>query len=428
MASVNNSIKNEEKNVPELRFAEFSGEWQEKKLGKIYSWIRTNSLSRDKLTDQSRTIQNIHYGDIHSLYPSWFEQANLKIPYIKDANFIAAVKADDFCRKGDVIIADASEDYKDIGKAIEIINVKENSLVAGLHTYIARPRLKVAIGFSCYLFQSNDVRQKIQKIAQGISVLGISKTNLEKISLLTPEFKEQQKIANFLTSVDDKLAKLKRKQQCLQQYKQGIMQQIFSQQLRFKEDDGSDFPDWQEKKLAQVLELIIREVPKPKTNYLALGVRSHMKGTFQKIDFNPMSVAMDKLFIVRPKDLIVNITFAWEGAIAIVKNEDDGALVSHRFPTYSFKINETTDKYFKQIIQLKQFKYMLDLISPGGAGRNRVLSKKEFLKLKWNFPCPQEQQKIADFLAAIDNKITAVNQQISQTQQFKQGLLQKMFV
>ena len=118
-----------------------------------------------------------------------------------------------------------------------------------------------------------------------------------------------------------------------------------------------------------------------------------MKGTFQKPDSDPEAIAMDKLYVVRANDLVVNITFAWEGAIAIAQTEDDGGLVSHRFPTYTFKPDQATHRYFKHIIQLKRFKYMLDIISPGGAGRNRVLSKTEFLKLKWNLPSVKEQEK-----------------------------------
>ncbi len=153
-----------------------------------------------------------------------------------------------------------------------------------------------------------------------------------------------------------------------------------------------------------------------------------MKGTFQKPDFDPKSISMEKLFVVSENDLIVNITFAWEGAIAIVKFIDDGGLVSHRFPTYEFISEFLINDYFKYVIQTKRFKYTLDLISPGGAGRNRVMSKKEFVKIFWLFPSVHEQQKIANFLSTLDKKLEAVQKQINQTELFKKGLLQKMFV
>ena len=239
---------------------------------------------------------------------------------------------------------------------------------------------------------------------------------------------ERSKIAEFLSTVDKKVTLLKEKHALLEQYKKGVMQKLFKQEIRFKDDSGCDFPNWQEKTMGQVLTPEIRELNKPSEKYLALGVRSHMKGTFQKPDSDPDAIAMEKLYIVRPNDLIVNITFAWEGAIAIAKPEDDGGLVSHRFPTYTFKSDQATHRFFKHIIQLKRFKHMLDLISPGGAGRNRVLSKGEFLKLKWILPSVREQEKIADFLDAIDMKLSLLNKQIELTKTFKKGLLQQMFV
>jgi type I restriction enzyme S subunit len=277
-----------------------------------------------------------------------------------------------------------------------------------------------------YFFQKHI--NLLKRYSQGTSIKGLTSNELKKIKVSVVSNQEQQKIADFLSSVDKKISLLKEKHALLEQYKKGLMQKLFSQEIRFKDENGNDFPDWQEKSLSQVLEIQVRETPKPTEKYLALGIRSHMKGTFQKPNFDPEAIMMDKLFIVRPNDLIVNITFAWEGAIAIAKNDDDGGLVSHRFPTYTFKEGESTHRYFKHIIMLKRFKYMLDLISPGGAGRNRVLSKKEFLKLKWNLPSVEEQLKIADFLDALDKKAELVSDQIEQTQTFKKGLLQQMFV
>jgi type I restriction enzyme S subunit len=171
-----------------------------------------------------------------------------------------------------------------------------------------------------------------------------------------------------------------------------------------------------------------REIPTPSKLYLAIGVRSHCRGTFQKPDSDPNAIAMDKLFVVKENDLIVNITFAWEGAIAMVKKRDDGGLVSHRFPTYTFDRSKVLSAFFKYVFVQKRFRYTLDLISPGGAGRNRVLSKKEFLKIKWTMPLIEEQKKIASFLETIDKKIEKVTNQLTQTQKFKKGLLQQMFV
>lgn len=259
------------------------------------------------------------------------------------------------------------------------------------------------------------------------SMKNITKADVLTVPIKYPTKPEQQKIATFLASVDEKLNKIRRKHELFETYKRGLMQKIFSQEIRFKQDDGSDFPDWKEKKLNEVLEPISREVNKPSSNYLAIGVRSHMKGTFQKPNSDPNKIAMDKLYVVESGDLIVNITFAWEGAIAIVKPQDNKGLVSHRFPTYLFK-KDLLDNYFQYVICSTRFKFMLDLISPGGAGRNRVLSKKDFLNINWVFPSIEEQEEIAKVLNALDQKLGAVSDSISKLESFKKALLQKMFV
>ena len=136
----------------------------------------------------------------------------------------------------------------------------------------------------------------------------------------------------------------------------------------------------------------------------------------------------NELYVVKENDLIVNITFAWESAIAIVKKEDEGGLVSHRFPTYTFDEKISNSKYFQYVIIQKRFRIMLDLISPGGAGRNRVMSKKDFLTLKWELPCIEEQNKIANFLSSIDTKIQQTQKQLESSKEFKKALFQQMFV
>jgi len=135
---------------------------------------------------------------------------------------------------------------------------------------------------------------------------------------------------------------------------------------------------------------------------------------------------MDKLYQVKENDLIVNITFAWEGAIAIVKKEDENGLVSHRFPTYNFNKDLATYKFFQYVFIQKKFRFMLDLISPGGAGRNRVMSKKEFLKLKWEMPSLEEQQKIAQVLSNADKEIELLKDELQELKKQKKGLMQKL--
>lgn len=273
------------------------------------------------------------------------------------------------------------------------------------------------------------LQQHFEKSAtHGGVFINLTTSLLSDFKIKIPCFQEQIQISSFLDSIRKKIQQLTRKKELLEQYKKGVMQKIFSREIRFKNENGKNYPDWEVKQLSEFLIPTFREVPTPSEHYLAIGIRSHCRGTFQKPYSDPNAIAMEKLFLVRENDLIVNITFAWEGAIAMVTKEDHGGFVSHRFPTYTFDRRVVLNEFFKYVFVQKRFRYTLDLISPGGAGRNRVLSKKELLKIKWTMPLIKEQKKIASFLEIIDKKIENATYQLTQTQQFKKGLLQQLFV
>ena len=202
-------------------------------------------------------------------------------------------------------------------------------------------------------------------------------------------------------------------------------QPTLTPKLRFPE--FRDAEGWEETRFDEVLSPVVRERKKPVEAYTGLGLRSHGKGTFLKRLEDPAKNAMDYLYEVKCDDLIVNITFAWEGAVAIAGSADDGALVSHRFPTYTFEKGKASPEFFRYIILDKQFVYSLGVISPGGAGRNRVLSKNDFLKLRVLLPDNKEQQKIADCLTSVDELIAAKARKVDALKTHKKGLMQQLF-
>lgn len=404
--------------IPKLRFKEFDEEWIKITLGKVFTF--KNGLNSDK-NKYGSGIKFINVLDIINdqviTYDSIIGKVEVTAQELKKNEVIY----------GDILFQRSSETREEVGQA-NVYTDKNNSAVFGGFVIRGRKKIDYNPYFINYLLKTSSSRKEITTKSGGSTRYNVGQESLSQVFVTFPSLPEQQKIASFLSAVDEKIQQLTKKKSLLEQYKKGVMQQLFSGELRFKDENGEDFPDWEEKRLGEVLNQQIREVPKPSTKYLAIGIRSHVKGTFQKPDSDPNRIAMEKLFVVKENDLVVNITFAWEGAIAIVKKEDEGGLVSHRFPTYTFKKNQSTSEYFKHIIKDKKFRFTLDLISPGGAGRNRVMSKKEFVKIKWLFPIVEEQQKIADYLSAIDTKIETVNQQIEKTQAFKKGLLQQMFV
>lgn len=240
-------------NIPQLRFPKFNDDWKPINFGDIYSFLRTYSLSRSQLNYESGDTKNIHYGDIHTKYETNFIIKDASIPYITESEKPSSISEENYCKLGDLIIADASEDYNDVGKTIQIRDIADEKILAGLHTYLARDEKGLTeLGFMGYYQQNWNVRLQKMKYATGISVLGISKTNLKKVKVFLPSNDEQQKIASFLTAVDDKIQQLTKKKELLEKYKKGVMQKIFSQEIRFKPDDGNDYPDWEKKKLGEV--------------------------------------------------------------------------------------------------------------------------------------------------------------------------------
>lgn len=183
---------------------------------------------------------------------------------------------------------------------------------------------------------------------------------------------------------------------------------------------------WQELEIKDFLKSTPREVKKPKGQYRSLGIRSHCKGTFIREVENPDKVMMETLYAVKKDDFIVNITFAWEGAVALIKASDEGALVSHRFPTYTFDRSVVVPEFFKYLIPSKRFIYNLGIISPGGAGRNRVLDRKDFLCLQFIMSPIEEQKKIAQILSTWDRAIETLSRLIDANTKFRKGLMQQL--
>jgi type I restriction enzyme S subunit len=247
-------------------------------------------------------------------------------------------------------------------------------------------------------------------------------TELKNIQLAIPPLPEQQKIAEILSTWDEAITNCKNTINTLKARNKGLAQQLLTGKKRL-----SGFTDkWETKPLSDLLIYTPREVDKPNKLFLALGLRSHGKGVFHKTDFDPNAIAMTKLFVVKENDLVVNITFAWEQAIAIASKEDEGGLVSHRFPTYVFNSKTATYNYFKFFVLQSFFKSMLELISPGGAGRNRVMSKKDFLKLEVKVPNIEEQTAISQVLETADQELKSYQAKLETLQLQKKGLMQQL--
>lgn len=253
-------------------------------------------------------------------------------------------------------------------------------------------------------------------------VPSLSGSTISAIKLAFPPIQEQKKIASILSTWDNAIDNCKNTIENLKIRNKGLSQKLLTGKMRVKGFDEK----WKVRAIGECMSFTPRPITKPTENYLALGLRSHGKGVFHKTDFDPASIAMETMYEVKENDLIINITFAWEQAVAIVSEKDEGGLVSHRFPTYTFNDKNATPDFFRHYILQKRFKFLLESISPGGAGRNRVMSKTDFLKLDIKLPEVKEQKAIATILDIATEELNQYQQKLETLQLQKKGLMQQL--
>lgn len=322
-------------------------------------------------------------------------------------------------------------------KIVGFCNEKENLIknvplvVFGDHTkevkYIDFPFACGADGTKILFsdeIETNFLYQILLASVKKLPDLGYSRhfSELKNIHIAIPTEKERQEIGQILSQWDEAIVTTQNLIEKLKLRKKGLIQQLLSGKKRL----AGFTEEWKEEPLGNFITYTPRPKDKPKHHFLALGLRSHGKGIFHKDNFDPDSIAMDTLYEVRKNDLVVNITFAWEHAIAIANSKDEGGLVSHRFPTYTFVENQSDPIFFRYYVLQKRFKYLLSVISPGGAGRNRVMSKKDFPKLIVKAPSFEEQFAIGKVLCSVDNEIEILSERLKTQKTQKKGLMQQL--
>ncbi|HEC2158963.1 hypothetical protein B4W72_09275 [Staphylococcus delphini] len=400
-------------NIPELRFPEFEGEWEEKKLSDLGSYSKSYSFSRD--VEGVGKVHHIHYGDIHSKLPSKISDINL-LPTIKES------KDFEFLQKGDIIFADASEDYKDLGKAI-MVDIDEDNIIAGLHTHVFRPNLQAVSEFLMYYTKTLNYFKFIKRQGTGISVLGISKKNLSNFILGLPEYKEQQRIGDFFSKLDRQIELEEQKLALLEEQKKGYMQKIFSQELRFKDENGYDYPKWEIKLFKDFTNTYSGGTPKSTNQAFYKGdipfIRSgEIQNSETELHINEDAITNSSAKLVEKGDLLYALYGATSGEVAISKIKgaiNQAVLCIKTEESKSFLLNYL--KYKKENI--------IKTYIQGGQGN---LSARIIKNMSLKLPSFEEQQKIGDFFSKLDRHIELQGQKIENLKQRKQGLLQKMFV
>lgn len=397
-------------NVPRLRFPAFSGEWIHEKLGNICRF------SQGIQVDLELQINETKEGYVKFLRIENYTKNS------SDFRFIPIeLSSNKYITSKEIVVVRYGATAGYISRGFD--GVLANNL------FRIHPEIKILDNdFLFEYLKREQVFKYFQTVMFGGAMPALSFSIVRSLPLHYPrQLPEQTKIANFLTAIDEKITQLTQKHDLLKQYKKGVMQQIFSQKLRFKDDDGREFPEWGEKKFHEVVDIQGGYAFKSQNfnagltkviriGDIALNIRlSEFKGVYS-------SEKPSNKFLVKKNDAVIALSGATFGKVG--KIIDDGeAFINQRVATFRTKQNLD---YIYQILLSEEFKSYIASIPTSSAQPN--ISNDDIGKYQLKFPCAKEQTKIAKFLTAIDDKITHTQTQLNAVKLYKKGLLQQLFV
>ena len=418
--------------VPRLRFPEFREAWASSPMSELYSFKCNNSLSRDKLNYAGGSFRNIHYGDIHTKFALHFRADTEPVPYINDGESHSAVRPENYSIAGDVVFADASEDMKDIGKAIEIIDTGDLPLVSGLHTIHARPKLGAfALGFGAYLFSSEGIRTQIQHEAQGAKVLGLSASRLANVQLYYPsQLNEQQKIVDCLSSLDDLITLESKKLNALKLHKKGLMQRLFPTEgktvprLRFP---GFQREAWNEVTLGDLGTFTGGGTPSTQRKDYWSGKNPWVSSS----DISDESIFYINITRYVSDEAITNSAtkVVPENSVLIVSRVGIGKIAVTKVPLCTSQdFTNLTPTYDDPLFLALYLKTLVNVFLSMNQGMAiKGFTKNDISNLAISIPSIPEQRRIAECLSSLDDLITAETQKLIVLKAHKKGLMQQLF-
>ena len=385
--------------VPALRFKEFSSNWVEKTLGDIAIFSKGKGISKSDIDENGKTFC-IRYGELYTTYGETIYDVKSKTNVNVDNLVLSEIN--------DILIPASGETQIDIATA-SCVQVSGVGLGGDLNIIKSEEN-----GIFLAYYLNSQKRLDIAKFAQGNSVVHLYASQLKLLDLKLPSLPEQTKIANFLTAVDEKITLLTQKAALLSQYKKGVMQQIFSQELRFKDDDGQEFPEWEEASIGSLF-IIKAGGDIASSNVSSVKTDIYTYPIFSNSEKNLGLFGYTDEFKINTES--ITVTGRGTLGIAIPRYAPYYPIVRllSLIPKLTFNV------YFgaSAINMLNVF------IESTGVPQ---LTAPQISDYVISFPSLPEQNKIANFLTAIDEKITNNQTQLDAVKQYKHGLLQQMFV
>lgn len=398
--------------APRLRFPEFAGEWRLGAVGELLEPDDEKEKATDFERDKILTVKLHANGVVRNERTTtltggtnYFKRRAgqfifSKIDLLNGAFGIVPDDLDGFYSSSDVPAYSLSDDY--------------------------------SVAFFLFWLTANYHRLVIERTGTSATLKRVSTEKFRALPILLPEYAEQRKIADCLASLDDLIAAEERNLELIREHKQGLMQQLFPKEgetippVRFPE--FRDHGDWKSRSIGSILAKASESVEvADDCVYREIGVRSHGKGLFHKEPTTGKAIGTKRVFHVVPGALVINIVFAWEQAVAVTTTDETGFIASHRFPMFVPIADQCDVRFIQRLFLMPVGKQLLEVASPGGAGRNRTLSQKEFENLEVCVPETAEQVRIAECLESLDARQFAQGAKLDALRMHKRGLMQQLF-
>lgn len=394
--------------TPKLRFKEFSGDWESKKLGDI-----------TKLTD------GVHFTPtyVESGIPFWSVET-----IVSNANpkFITKEAHNDAIKRccpqvNDILLTRIGTLAKP-----KLIDWKEEFSI-----YVSLALIKASDNynskFARYYFETEYYQKDfLSKSLLTATPKKINMEDLKQTKINLPSKEEQEKIASFFSLIDDKISLQSDKIEGLKDYKKGMMQKIFSRELRFKDNEGNDYPEWEEKKLGNY---IVEYKEKTTENNQYPPLTSSRKGLFLQSDYFDKQIAStdNTGYNIVPRNYFTYRHMSDDAMFFFnINNLVDNGIVSTLYPV--FTTNDKLDSIFLRyyLNETNEFKKYSLLQKQGGSRTYMYLSKLKEFKIK--IPNIYEQNKIVKLLVSLESKLEKEQEKLASLNEYKKGLLQQMFV
>lgn len=403
----------ETNNIPKLRFPKFRDTWENKSLADIGTF--KNGINKSK-EDFGFGYPFINLMDVFGKQTV----SDLKLDLVNaDQNELQLYNL----KKGDVLFIRSSVKREGVGETSLLLTDFNNTVYSGFLIRFRDEKVNLDLLFKKYCFSTRKFRKNLLSLSTTSANTNINQGSLSSLKISLPSLPEQQKIATFLSSVDEWIESLQLQKESLEKYKKGMLQKLFSQQIRFKDENGKEFPDWEEKKLGDICKFFSGGTPLSTNKNYYIGEIPFIKSGEISNEYTEQFISEEALInssakIIKQGDLLYALYGATSGEVAISKI--NGAINQ---AVLCIKSSENKIWLFHYLRFNKD--RILARYLQGGQGN---LSADIIKKLKIFFPSLNEQEKIAKFLSSLDSMIEFKQEQISQTELWKKGLMQKMFI